>query len=158
MLPNKGGMNDLLFPMTAKIYYSQERQTDYGNVIKQWVYDRDVKCSMISEMSTRGFSGELKTKGTDFIYDSNVFFRTPDDIRKDKDGNYHPITAIAITEAKDPEGTKVWVNGLQNPLNGEVISTKYEIKTIVPTFDYSHNLRHWRVFLSRSQNQKWDNI
>lgn len=158
MLPGNTELDSLLFPMTAKIYYSQTRQAEYGNVIKSWTYDRQVKCSMISDQSIGALDGELKTKGTDFIYDSGVFFRTKEDIRKTSSGKYVPITAIAIAEAKDPNGTKVWINGAQNPATGELISTKYEIKTVVPTFDHNHNLRYWRVYLSRSQNQKWENI
>lgn len=156
MLPNAGTLEDILFPMTADIYYSQTRQLDYGNVAKTWIYSRSVTCSAISELSTRGFAGELKTKGTDFIYDSNIFFRTPEDIRLDSNGTYHPITAISITNIKDSSGASVWINGQNKKLSADPISTKYEIKTIVPTFNYDHTLRHWRVFISKSQNQKWE--
>jgi hypothetical protein len=157
MLPNAFGLEQILFPMTADIYYAQTNQTDYGNVSKTWILDRNVKCSMISEMSTRSFGGELKTKGTDFIYDSNAFFRTPEDIRKDSKGSYHPITAIAIANVKDPNGEEVWINGQNLKFQAGPVSSKYEVKTVVPTFSPDHTLRHWRVFISKSQNQRWDN-
>lgn len=156
MLPNSGTLEDLLFPMSADVYYAQTKQLDYGNISKTWVYSRTISCSIISEMSTRGFAGELKTKGTDFIYDSNAFLRTPDDIRHDENGIYHPITAISITNIKDPSGQYVWINGQNKRLSPDPVNTKYEIKTIVPTFNYDHNLRHWRVYMSKSQNQKWE--
>jgi len=149
-------LDDMLFPMTADIYYATTVQQDYGNVSKTWVFDRTVNCSIISDLSSRGFSGELKTKGTDFIYDSNAFFRTKEDIRKKSNGMYFPITAIAITNIKDPAGNDVWING-QNLINSaNVVKTKYEVKTIVPTFDYNHNLRHFRIFISKSQVQRWE--
>jgi hypothetical protein len=67
-----------------------------------------------------------------------------------------PITAIAITNIKDPAGNDVWING-QNLSNAAgAIKTKYEIKTIVPTFNYDHTLRHFRLFISKSQIQKWE--
>ena len=126
-------LDDILFPMTADVYYSTTQQQDYGNISKTWVFDRKVNCSVISELSNRGFTGELRTKGS-----------------------YMPITAIAITNIKDPAGNDVWING-QNLSNAAgAIKTKYEIKTIVPTFDYNHNLRHFRLFISKSQIQKWD--
>ena len=155
MLPNSGGIEEILFPMKADIYYSNTVQTQYGNVAKEWIFDRQVKCSMITDMADRSFTDELKTKGTDFIYDSNAYFRCPEDIRKDKNGRYHPITAIAITNAVDPNGEKVWINGQNLRLEEGAVSTKYEIKTIVPTFDFNHNLRHWRIFLTKTQNQRW---
>lgn len=159
MLPNALGLNDLLFPMTASVYYSTTSQADYGNITKKWVVDREVKCSVISNQ-TGDLNGELKTKGTEFIYDSNVFFRTPEDIRKQVLSNgiikYHPLTSIAISGVKDASGELVWING-QNISNAPgAISTKYEVKTIIPTFDYNNNLRHWRVFLSKAQIQRWD--
>ena len=149
-------LDDILFPMTAEVYYSQTTQNDYGNIVKSWVFDRTVYCSVISELSNRGFAGELKTKGQDFVYDSNAFFRTKEDLRKKSNGSYMPITAIAITNIKDPAGNDVWING-QNLSNAAgAIKTKYEVKTIVPTFNYDHTLRHFRLFISKSQIQTWD--
>jgi hypothetical protein len=142
--------------MTADVYYAQTTQSEYGNMLKTWVFDRKVDCSVISELSNRGFVGELTTKGQDLIYDSNAFFRTKEDLRKKSNGSYMPITAIAITNIKDPAGNDVWING-QNLSNAAgAIKTKYEIKTIVPTFNYDHTLRHFRLFISKSQIQKWE--
>jgi len=149
-------LDDMLFPMTADIYYATTKQQDYGNVSKTWIYDRTVNCSIISDLSSRGFTGELKTKGTDFVYDSNAFFRTKEDIRKKANGMYFPITAIAITNIKDPAGNDVWINGQNMTNSADVIKTKYEVKTVVPTFDYNHNLRHFRIFISKSQVQRWE--
>jgi hypothetical protein len=149
-------LDDILFPMTADVYYAQTTQSKYGNMLKTWVFDRTVNCSVISELSNRGFAGELKTKGQDLIYDSNAFFRTKEDLRKKTNGSYMPITAIAITNIKDPAGNDVWING-QNLSNAAgAIKTKYEVKTIVPTFNYDHTLRHFRLFISKSQIQKWE--
>jgi hypothetical protein len=149
-------LDDILFPMTAEVYYAQTTQNDYGNIVKNWVFDRIVNCSVISELSNRGFAGELKTKGQDLIYDSNAFFRTKEDLRKKTNGSYVPITGIAITNIKDPAGNDVWINGQNLSNSAGAIKTKYEIKTIVPTFNYDHTLRHFRLFISKSQIQKWD--
>ena len=156
MLLPSSTLDDILFPMTADIYYATTTQQDYGNVSKTWVFDRTVDCSIISDLSSRGFTGELKTKGTDFIYDSNAFFRTKQDIRKKSNGTYFPITAIAITNIKDPAGNDVWINGQNLTNSADVVKTKSEVKTVVPTFDYNHNLRHFRIFISKSQVQRWE--
>jgi len=156
MLPNAtGGLNKILFPMTADIYYAETKQADYGNITKSWVFDRTVKCSVITEQSG-DMVGELKTKGTDFVYDSSAFFRTPEDIRKKSNGKYYPITSISITNIKDAAGTNVWINGSNMPNSASPVPTKYEVKTIVPTFNYDNTLRYLRVFISKSQNQRWE--
>ncbi len=149
-------LDDILFPMTADVYYAQTTQSEYGNMLKTWVFDRTVNCSVISELSNRGFTGELRTKGQDLIYDSNAFFRTKEDLRKKSNDDYVPITAIAITNIKDPAGNNVWINGQKQILMDGPRSTKYEVKTIIPTFNYDHTLRHFRLFISKSQIQKWD--
>jgi hypothetical protein len=76
-------------------------------------------------------------------------------LEKKNNGMYAPITAIAITNIKDPAGNDVWINGQNMANSSDVVKTKYEVKTIVPTFDYNHNLRHFRIFISKSQVQKW---
>jgi hypothetical protein len=158
VLPNSGGLSQILFPMTASVYYAVTTQGDYGNVNKTWVVDREIQCSAITELADRSFIGELKTKGTDFVYDSSIYFRSPEDIRKDKNGKYYPITSIAITGIKDPSGQEAWINGQNLPYQAGPVNTKYEVKTIVPTFDYNHNIRHWRIYLTKTQNQRWLNV
>lgn len=156
MLLPSSSLDDLLFPMTASVFYAQTRQEDYGNVTKAWVYDRTINCSIISGQSDGQIGGELQTKGKDFIYNSNVFLRTAEDIRLKSNGDYVPITAISIGNVLDPSGKSVWINGQQSRLSSAAVNTKYEVKTIVPTFDYNHNFRHFRIFLSKSQIQRWD--
>jgi hypothetical protein len=50
----------------------------------------------------------------------------------------------------------VWINGSNKPNSADPVSTKYEVKTIVPTFNYDNTLRYLRVFISKSQNQRWE--
>lgn len=156
MLLPSSTIDDILFPMTADIYYATTAQQDYGNMTKNWQFDRTVNCSMISGQADGRIDGELRTKGTDFIYESSAFFRTKDDIRIKSNGSYVPITAIAVTNVKDPSGEYVWINGQNLSNQAGVVKTKYEVKTIIPTFDYNHNFRHFRIFLSKSQIQRWD--
>ena len=156
MLLPSSTLDDILFPMTVDVYYASTRQEDYGNISKIWQYDRTIECSMISGQSDGAINGELQTKGTDFIYNSNAFLRTKEDVRLKTNGDYMPITGIAITNAKDPSGAYVWLNGQSVNNAATVERTKYEIKTIVPTFDYNHNFRHYRLFLTKSQIQRWN--
>ena len=75
-------------------------------------------------------------------------------------------TKVGYDIYKDPitdDGTKKSLKGLIRVDEVSVTSeetgityTKYEVKTIVPTFDYNHNLRHFRLYISKSQVQKWE--
>jgi hypothetical protein len=146
----------ILFPMSADIYYAEEIQSPYGNMIRRWVFDRTVKCSAISELVDAMIAPELKVRNKTFDYSSNIAFRIEEDIRKSSNGKYYPITAIAITNIKDPSGEPAWINGESLKYEEGATKTKYEIKTIVPGFDMFHNIGMYRMFLSRSGNQKWE--
>jgi len=148
-------LDDILYPMTADIYYSVEVQSEYGNMTRTWQLDRKVDCSAISAV-TGLLDAELKVRDKSFNYDSSIFFRTNEDIRKKSDGKYYPITATAVTNFRDPNGDPVWINSENLKTKAETVKTKYEVKTIVPSFDMFHNIGMYRVFLTRSANQKWD--
>ena len=147
--------DNILYPMTADVYYAVEVQSEYGNMTRTWQFDRTIECSAIT--ATAGELGaELKVKDKVLDYNSSLFFRTNQDVRKSTSGKYYPITATAITNMRDPNGDPVWINTENLKTKAETVKTKYEIKTIIPSFDMFHNIGMYRVFLTRSANQKWD--
>lgn len=149
-------LDDILYPMTADIYFADESQADYGNIVRNWKFDRTVSCSAITGLSGRNLNGELSVKDRIIEYNSSIYFRTNEDIRKDSGNKYHPINAIAITNIRDANGDPTWINTENLKTKAETVKTKYEVKTVVPSFDMFHNIGMYRVFLSRSGNQKWD--
>jgi hypothetical protein len=148
-------LDNILYPMTADIYYAVETQSEYGNMTRTWQFDRTVNCSAVT--ATSGvLDAELKVKDKFFDYNSSLFFRTNEDIRKSSSEKYYPITATAVTNMRDPNGDPVWINTENLKTKAETVKTKYEIKTIIPSYDMFHNIGMYRVFLTRSANQKWD--
>ena len=147
--------DDIFYPMTADIYYAVETQSEYGNMTRTWQFDRTVNCSAIT--ATSGvLTAELRVKDKFLDYESSLFFRTNEDIRKSSSEKYYPITATAVTNMRDPNGDPVWINTENLKTKAETVKTKYEVKTIIPSFDMFHNIGMYRVFLNRSANQKWD--
>lgn len=147
--------DNILYPMTADIYYAVETQSEYGNMTRTWQFDRTVNCSAITATSGE-LNAELKVKDKFFDYNSSLFFRTNEDIRKSSSGKYYAITATAVTNMRDPNGDPVWINTENLKTKAETVKTKYEVKTIIPSFDMFHNIGMYRIFLTRSANQKWD--
>ena len=152
-----GSLDSILYPMTADLYYAEEQQLEYGNIVKRWVFDRTVNCSAISATSG-DLNGEFKVKDRSITYNSDIFFRTNEDIRKMSNNKYYPINALALTNFKDPSGAPVWINTENLKTKAETVKTKYEVKTVVPSFDIFHNIGMYRVYLSRSAVQKWDGL
>lgn len=150
-------LDTILYPMTADLYYAEEEQSQYGNMIKRWVFDRTIQCSAIS--ATAGdLDSELKVADRRITYTSDIYFRTNQDIRKMSNNKYYPINAIAITNIKDANGDPTWINTENLKTKAETVKTKYEIKTVIPRFDMFHNIGMYAVYITRSANQKWEGI
>lgn len=145
MLP-VSNIHDIFYPMTAELYYGESKQNALGIIEKSWVYDRTIKCSIISAMSDKTITGEIKNTSSTFKYDSEVVLRTNSDIQEKKNGTIYPITEILITNIKDPSGKLVW-----REKNDK--GSQFELKTFVPSYNYAHNVEFYRGYLSRSTKQ-----
>lgn len=152
-----GSLDTILYPMTADIYYADEEQSTYGNIVKKWVFDRTVNCSAITATSGT-LDNELRVKDRAILYNSDIFFRTNEDIRKKSNNKYYPITAVAVTNIRDANGDPAWINTENLKTKAETVKTKYELKTVVPSFDMFGNIGMFRIYLTRSVNQKWEGI
>ena len=145
MLP-VSNIHDIFYPMTAELYYAESKQNALGIIEKNWVYDRTIKCSIISAMSDKTITGEIKNTSSTFKYDSEVVLRTNSDIQEKKNGTIYPITEILITNIKDPLGRLVW-------REKDDKGSQFELKTFVPSYNYAHNVEFYRGYLSRSTKQ-----
>jgi hypothetical protein len=145
MLPTSS-LKSLFYPMTAEIYYSENKQDALGVVQKSWVYDRTVKCSVISTMSDRTLTSEIKNNSSNFSYNSDLLFRVGENVQEKKNGTIYPITEILITNVKDPSGLLVFKEKGNIP-------TQYELKTFVTSYDGDHLIAFWRGYMSRSTKQ-----
>jgi hypothetical protein len=146
MLP-RSNLKDIFYPMTADIYYSENKQNDLGVLEKSWVYDRTVKCSAISTMSDKTITSEIKSNSREFSYNSDIIFRVGENIQERKNGTTYPITEILITNIKDPNKKLVFKEKGNIP-------TQYELKTFVPGYNANHLLEFYRGYMSRSTKQK----
>jgi hypothetical protein len=147
MLP-KSSLDDVLYPMTAEIYYADTKQDELGSMKKTWVYDRTIKCSTISQASDKTtLSPESVNVKSLFELNADAILRTNDNIQKKKNGTFYPISEILITDIKDPRGDYVW----EDTLNKRV---QFEVKTFVIQYGPDHNKQFYKGYLSRSKKQE----
>jgi hypothetical protein len=146
MLPSSNFSN-IFYPMTAEVYYAQSRQDDLGVPKKTWIFDRVIKCSVISTAADRStLTAELKQTNAYFELNSDAIFRTNHNIQKKKNGTFMPITEILITNIKDPKGTLVWETVLNK-------SVQFEVKSFISGYESSHNVKYYRAYIARSKKQ-----
>jgi hypothetical protein len=144
MLPN-GNLSDLMYPMTADVYYSSSEQSDFGEMVNQWLFDKVINCSAIKERPDSAIANAIISEK--FIeYNYKLDFRTADEILKSSDDTSYPPTNILITNIKDPSGKVVWFEVLDEP-------TVFEIGNVEPMFDAFHNFFGYRILLRRADDQ-----
>ena len=144
MLPG-GNLSEMMYPMTADLYYSTNTQNRLGEMVSSWNKDRVVKCSAIKDRPDSAIANAMLSEK--FIeYNFKVNFRTDDNILKSSDGTSYAPTDIIITNIKDPAGNLVWFE-----YDGE--PTDIEIGNIEPMYDPKHNLFGYRVLLRRADDQ-----
>jgi hypothetical protein len=145
MLPG-AGIDDIFYPMSAEIFYAETKQDDFGTMKRTWVFDRVVPCSAISAMSDKTLNSELKSTSSFFQYNSDIAFRTSEDLQRKKGKTYFPITEILITNIKDSNGQYVWTEW-------EDVRTQYEVQSFVPSYNSFHAVHFYRGYLTRSTKQ-----
>jgi hypothetical protein len=144
MLPS-GDLSDMMYPMTADIYYAAAEQSDFGEMVNQWSMDKVVACSAIKEKPDSSATNAILSEK--FIeYNYRINFRTANDILKSSDGVAYPPTDILITNIKDPQGKLVWFEMSDVP-------TVFEIGNVEPMFDAFHNFFGYRILLRRADDQ-----
>lgn len=144
MLPG-GNLSEMMYPMTADLYYSTNTQNRLGEMVSSWNKDRVVKCSAIKDRPDSAIANAMLSEK--FIeYNFKVNFRTDDNILKSSDGTSYAPTDIIITNIKDPAGNIVWFE-----YDGE--PTDFEIGNVEPMYDPMHNLFGYRVLLRRADDQ-----
>lgn len=146
MLPRLG-LDDILYPMTAELYYADTKQDELGTMKKSWVYDRTIKCSVISQMSDKTtLTAENINVKSVFELNSDAILRTNENIQKKKNGTFYPITELLITDIKDPSGLYVWEDVLGKRV-------QFEVKTFVSGYGPEHKTEFYRAYLARSKKQ-----
>lgn len=142
--------SDILFPMTADLYYPSEEQDSIGQIVNTWQYDRTIPCSAIKERPSSAISNSV-TNMKFYDIDYQLDFRTPENISLSEDEKDYMYTDIVITNIQDPQGNYPWTEPSGNP-------TRFEIEAIEPLFDPFHVVFGYRVRLRRSDDQVSVNV
>lgn len=140
------GINQLLYPMSADVYYATQTQNDFGEIIKTWAKDRSVKCSAIKQ-NPNSRTPNFVNPSTNLEYDIVINFRTNEDVQVASNNISYRVTDILITNIKDSSGNLVWKETQNDP-------TVFEIRAIEPMLDVSSTIMGYRIHCVRTENQE----
>lgn len=138
---------DFIYPMCADIYYPLLSQNQYGQVNKQWVFDRTVACSA----TPVGGAGSEEMDPKVFLqYTNKLIVRTRNDIRTSLRGDLHAVNNILITNIKDSHGNLIYKE-TAGARSGK--GTLYEVGTVEPFTGPFGDIESYKMLWRRTENQ-----
>ena len=136
-----------LYPMKADIYYPIITQNSYGQVSKDWVFDR------IIFLSATPFTKPTLDEVTPNAYlsiDNKLAGRTITDPRISSNNFSNSITNILITNIRDRNENLIYQE-TAGTRSGR--GTIYELATLEPFVGPFGSTEYYRVLLRRTENQ-----
>lgn len=138
---------DVLFPFYADIYYPIITQGGYGEIKKEWVFDRTIICNATSV----GGAGEEEIKPAEFLqYENKLVARSRTDLRITSNEINQALTNILITNIRNSAGELVYKE-TSGPRNNK--GTIYEIATFEPFVGPFNNIEYYKMLWRRTENQ-----
>jgi hypothetical protein len=138
---------DLNFPFYADIYYPIITQGGYGEIKKEWVFDRTIICNA----SSVGGAGEEEIKPAEFLqYENKLIARSRTDLRINSHEVNQALTNILITNIRNSAGELIYKE-TSGPRNNR--GTIYEIATLEPFVGPFNNIEYFKMLWRRTENQ-----
>ena len=141
---------DYIYPMLADIYYPIVDQGPYGNVQKQWVFDRTIFCNF---SSTGSASQEDIKPNVNITKEMILIGRVKNDLRISDKNNKNSITNVVLTNIRVENNTEVYME-TSGPRSGR--STIFEIASQEPVLGPFKDIEYYKVIIRRSENQATD--
>jgi len=141
---------DFRYPMQARIYYPIIDKSAYGNIDKQWNFDRVLPCSL----TTAGSAFKQEIDADVLIrQDSLLVGRFRNDLRISSIGELFDMTNIIITDIVD-NNCQLLYTETSGPREG--MGTLFEVATQQPFIDPFGKTEFYKVVLRRLENQGED--
>lgn len=141
---------DFTFPMCADVFYPIVEQGSLGNIVKQWIHDRTIACSLVHAGSA--FKEEV-TPNVNITQESILLGRLKTDIRISSKNAKNAITNIVVSNIKDRNSEQVYIE-TSGPRSGK--ATIFEVATLEPFVGPFGAVEYYKVILRRSENQAVD--
>jgi hypothetical protein len=138
---------DFLYPFLADIYYPIITQGSYGEIKKDWVFDRTIVCNA----ANIGGAGKEEIKPAEFLqYENKLVARSKTDLRVNSGELNQALTNILITNIRNSSGELIYKE-TSGPRNGR--GTIYEIGTLEPFVGPFNNIEYYKMLWRRTENQ-----
>ena len=138
---------DFIYPMLADIHYPIITQGDFGEIKKEWVFDRTVACNA----TPVGGAGSEQIKPELFLqYEDKLIVRSRSDIRMTSKSSQEAATNILITNIRFGNGQLIYKETGGPRANKGTI---YEVGTLEPFAGPFGNVEYYKMLWRRTESQ-----
>ena len=141
---------DFIYPLLADVYYPIIETGAYGNLKKQWVLDRTIACFF--NPAGRKFKEDVRPE-PNITIDNSYVGRTRNDLTESNGNDLYAITNIIVTNIRDNQGNYIYTES-SGPRKGQ--PTIFELSTSNPVVGPFGNVDHYKLVITRSDNQAVD--
>lgn len=138
---------DFIFPLYADVYYPIITQGGYGEVKKNWVFDKTIVCNA----TPVGGAGEEDIKPAEFLkYENKLIARSKTDLRISANQNNQAVTNILITNIRTKSGQVIYKEtaGVRSGRG-----TIFEIATLEPFLGPFNDIEYYKMVWRKTENQ-----
>jgi hypothetical protein len=138
---------DFVYPMLADVYYPIITQGPFGEINKEWVFDRTISCNATSV----GGAGSEQIKPEMFLqYEDKLVVRSRADLRIKSNLSQEAKTNILITNIRLSHGQLIYKE-TAGPRAGK--GTIYEVGTLEPFTGPFNNIEYYKMLWRRTESQ-----
>jgi hypothetical protein len=138
---------DFVYPMLADVYYPIVTQGPFGEIKKEWVFDRTISCNATSV----GGAGSEQIKPDMFLqYEDKLVVRSRGDLRIKSNLSQEATTNILITNIRLSHGQLIYKE-TAGPRAGK--GTIYEIGTLEPFTGPFNSIEYYKMLWRRTESQ-----
>jgi hypothetical protein len=133
--------------MLADVYYPIITQGPFGEIKKEWVFDRTISCNATSV----GGAGSEQIKPDMFLqYEDKLVVRSRGDLRIKSNLSQEATTNILVTNIRLSHGQLIYKE-TAGPRAGK--GTIYEIGTLDPFTGPFNNIEYYKMLWRRTESQ-----
>jgi hypothetical protein len=138
---------DFVYPMLADVYYPIITQGPFGEIKKEWVFDRTISCNA----TPIGGAGSEQIKPDMFLqYEDKLIVRSRADLRITSKLSQEATTNIIITNIRFSTGQLIYKETAGPRANRGTI---YEIGTLEPFTGPFNSIEYYKMLWRRTESQ-----
>lgn len=141
---------DFVYPMLCNVYYPIVDQNVYGQIKKNWVFDKTIAINAEPVGSLQ--EDEVRPQ---FLlqFENLLLARSRSDIRISSNGNENAITNVLVANIRVSSGETIY-RETSGPRAGR--GTIYEIASQEPIMGPFGSIDYYKIILRRTENQGVD--